>query len=79
MKDVNVTNLRQNLPEYLAQVEAGETLRVTVHGHVIAEICPPGSYVPEPEAIRARLRNSLVQFDDPLAPALPASDWSMNN
>lgn len=79
MKDVNVTNLRQNLPDYLAQVESGETLRITVHGHAIAEICPPRPSTLDPEAIRARLRNSLLRFDDPLAPALPAGEWAMNN
>ena len=79
MKDINVTNLRQNLPDYLAQVEAGETLRVTVHGRAIAEISPPGQYGQDPEVIRARLRSSMVRFDDPLAPALPAGEWTMNS
>jgi len=37
VKEVNVTALRQNLPNYLALVERGETVR----GRVIAEITPP--------------------------------------
>lgn len=37
---VNVTELRQNLPEYLARVQAGEALEVTVRGKVIARIVP---------------------------------------
>jgi len=78
MKDINVTNLRQNLPAYLAEVEAGETLRVTVHGRAIAEISPPGQHGQDSDAVRARLRNSLVRFDDPLAPALPADEWTMH-
>ncbi len=78
MKDVNVTLLRQNLPEYLAQVEAGETLRVTVHGRAIAEISPPSPYVDDASAARARLRNSLLRYDNPLEPVLPATDWNMN-
>lgn len=40
MAKVNVTELRQNLPEYLARVTAGEALEVTVRGKVIARIVP---------------------------------------
>ena len=40
MARVKVTELRQNLPEYLARVRAGEELEVTVHGRVIARIVP---------------------------------------
>ena len=32
MKQVNVTTLRQNLPDYLAMVVEGETLSVTLPG-----------------------------------------------
>lgn len=78
MKDVNVTMLRQNLPEYLAQVEAGETLRVTVHGRAIAEITPPSPIVDGADAARARLRGSLLHYDAPLEPALPSNEWDMN-
>lgn len=78
MKDVNITLLRQNLPDYLAQVEAGETLRVTVHGRAIAEISPPRPYVDEADVARARLRNSLLRYDAPLEPALPADEWNLH-
>jgi prevent-host-death family protein len=40
MAKVNVTQLRQNLPEYLAKVRAGEPVEVTVRGKVIARIVP---------------------------------------
>jgi prevent-host-death family protein len=40
MAKVKVTELRQNLPTYLARVEQGETLEVTVRGKVIARIVP---------------------------------------
>jgi len=40
MARVKVTELRQNLPEYLARVRAGEPVEVTVHGKVIARIVP---------------------------------------
>ncbi|MDP1931109.1 MAG: type II toxin-antitoxin system prevent-host-death family antitoxin [Gammaproteobacteria bacterium] len=77
MQDVNVTNLRQNLPEYLARVEAGETLRVTVHGRAIAEISPPSPLQDGAAAARIRLRNSVVRYDAPLTPVLPADEWDM--
>jgi len=40
MAKVKVTELRQNLPAYLARVRAGEALEVTVRGRVIARIVP---------------------------------------
>ena len=50
MSKVNVTELRQNLPDYLAEVRKGKELKVTVHGKVIARI------VPEPDAKDAARR-----------------------
>ncbi len=40
MSEVSITELRQNLPEYLAEVRKGKELKVTVHGKVIARIMP---------------------------------------
>ena len=40
MSEVKVTELRQNLPEYLAEVRKGKELKVTVRGKVIARIVP---------------------------------------
>ena len=40
MAKVNITQLRQNLPEYLARVRAGDSVEVTVRGKVIARIVP---------------------------------------
>ena len=40
MAKVKVTELRQNLPAYLARVQAGEAVEVTVRGRVIARIVP---------------------------------------
>lgn len=42
MPKVKVTELRQNLPAYLAEVRKGEEIEVTVHGKVIARIVPEG-------------------------------------
>lgn len=78
MKQVNVTTLRQNLPDYLALVAAGETLSVTLRGRVIAEITPPLPPGEESSAARARLRGSVVRFDAPFEPAIAADEWEMN-
>ena len=40
--EVNVTELRQNLPAYLAEVKAGKEIEVTSRGKVIARIVPGG-------------------------------------
>jgi prevent-host-death family protein len=52
MSEVNVTELRQNLPEYLADVKKGKELKITVHGKVIARIVPE---VDAKDAARKRL------------------------
>jgi prevent-host-death family protein len=78
MKDVSVTVLRQNLPEYLALVERGETLRVTVRGRAIAEITPAAPEKDEVVAVRARLRGSLLHYEQPLEPVIAPEEWDTN-
>lgn len=78
MSEVNVTTLRQHLPEYLARVERGERIRVTSRGRIIAEIAPPAPEPDATEAARARLKGSLLRYDQPFDPVLPADDWEMN-
>ncbi len=78
MPGVNVTSLRQHLPEYLARVARGERLSVTLRGRVIAEISPPTPPVDAAAAARGRLKGSLLRYDQPLEPVLPADDWDMN-
>lgn len=78
MKDVNVTELRQNLPEYLARVRRGERLRVTTRGRAIAEISPPSSSGDEAEAARARLRGSVLRYERPLDPVFGPEEWEVN-
>jgi prevent-host-death family protein len=40
MARVGVRELRQNLSVYLDRVKAGETLEVTEHGRVVAQLAP---------------------------------------
>ena len=43
MKEVNVTELRRNLPGYLTKVQRGDRIRVTSRGKAVAELAPPAS------------------------------------
>lgn len=78
MKMVKVTELRQNLPQYLARVRRGERIRVSSRGKAIAELAPPAATPAEVEAARKRLKGSVVQYDRPLDPATEAGDWEAN-
>ena len=78
MKEVNVTELRQNLPGYLAKVQRGERIRVTSRGKVIAELAPPTTSPDMVAAARARLRGSALRYERPLEPVVDASEWDMN-
>lgn len=78
MKDVKITELRQNLPAYLAKVKHGERLRVTSRGKVIAEISPPAATGAQIAAARKRLRGSVLRYDNPLEPVIDPSEWEVN-
>jgi prevent-host-death family protein len=77
-KDINVTELRQNLPAYLARVRKGERLRVTSRGKVIAELTPPAASKSESEEARKRLRGSVLRFDRPTDPVFDPEEWEVN-
>ncbi len=51
MLNVNVTELRNHLPEYLKRVKTGEEVAVTSHGKVIARLVPETD-----ESLEARRR-----------------------
>jgi prevent-host-death family protein len=65
--------LRNNTAELLRRVERGERLRITVHGHPVAELVPverPQAFVPFAEVVRD-LRGMLApgdRLDDDLRP-----------
>lgn len=70
MTAVNVTELRQRLPDYLKQVQQGQEIAVTVHGKTVARIVPDRRES-EREAARARLEalRGGVIVGDILAPS----------
>jgi prevent-host-death family protein len=75
--DVPQRQLRNNTAELLRRVEAGERLRITVHGHPVAELVPverTGPFVPFDEIVRElrglmraddRLDDELRELDEP--------------
>lgn len=78
MADVNVTELRQNLPSFLDRARRGERIRVTSRGTVIAEITGPKATEEEAELIRKHLRGAVVHYEAPAEPAYRPEDWSVN-
>ena len=63
MPKVKVTELRQNLPAYLARVRRGEEVEVTVHGKVIARIVPEVDRAAEARKWLRSLRGKAVIGD----------------
>jgi prevent-host-death family protein len=73
--DVPQRQLRNNTADLLRRVEAGERLRITVHGHPVAELVPVARadpFVPFDEIVRD-LRG-LMRADDRLDDELRALD-----
>lgn len=78
MTDVNVTDLRQNLPSYLDRARRGERIRVTSRGALIAEITAPKATEEEAELIREQMRGAVLRYESPTEPAHATEDWSIN-
>jgi prevent-host-death family protein len=78
MGNVKISELRQNLPAYLARVRRGERVQVTSRGKVVAELAPPSASRKDAEAARARLRGSLVRYDRPTEPVIAPDEWEAN-
>lgn len=78
MNDINVTELRQNLPAYLAKVRRGARVRITLHGKVIAEIIPPSTDKATEAAARERLQGSVTRYERPFDPVLATDEWDMS-
>lgn len=78
MKEVSVSELRQNLQAFLAKAKGGQIVRVTSHGRVIAELTPPRPGKDDAEQARKRLRGSVLKFKQPTSPAFSPDEWEMN-
>lgn len=78
MKHVSISHLRQHLPEFIALAARGQTVRITQRGKTVADLVPAVEQEDDPQAVRARLRASVLRYDAPLEPVLPAETWDMN-
>ena len=69
MNSVNVTELRQHLPDYLKQVQQGEEIAITLHGKTIARIVPDRNESKREAALKRleALRGTVI-VGDILAP-----------
>ena len=63
MIQVSVTDLRQHLPDYLKRVEAGEEIRITSRGRVVARIQPEQDSAEEARLWLESLRDSVTLGD----------------
>ena len=72
-KQVNVTELRQNLPQYLAKVAEGESFQITVNGRVVARL---EADVEESQRAKARIASYRAHsvVGDVLSPV--ELDWN---
>lgn len=73
--DIPQRDLRNHTADVLRRVERGERLRITVHGHPVAELAPLGQapvFVPRDELIRDF--SGLLVTGDPLEADLRDAD-----
>lgn len=78
MKEVSVTELRQNLQAFLARVERGQRLRITSRGRIVAEITPPAADPEQSTALRRRLLGSVIRYEGATDPTFESDEWEMN-
>jgi prevent-host-death family protein len=71
--DVNITELRQNLPTLIERVRKGQELRVTVRGRVVARIVPDRDDREAARAFLASLRGRC-RIGDIISPSGDAWD-----
>jgi antitoxin (DNA-binding transcriptional repressor) of toxin-antitoxin stability system len=78
LKEVNITELRQNLRAYLARARRGAHFRVASRGKVVAELSPPAAPKARVAAARARLKGSVRRYEPPLEPVTDPGEWRVN-
>lgn len=73
MREIGVRKLKASLSEVLRSVQAGEAIRVTVHGRPVAEIVPPRRHTFEQrlDELAAQGRLTRATNRGPLPPAPP--------
>jgi prevent-host-death family protein len=67
MPEVNVSELRNHLPEYLTRAETGEEILITRRGQVIARLAPFAGTRERAKQRLAKLR-ACARVDDVVSP-----------
>lgn len=63
MKEINVTEFRQHLPDYLKQVGRGEEIILTSHGKIIARVLPNADVAGQARDRLEALRGKMILDD----------------
>lgn len=68
MQKVNITELRNHLPKYLARSKAGETLEITSRGKVVALLAPPKEHCADSASRALEKLRSQCKVGDVVSP-----------
>lgn len=74
MKPVSIKQLRTRLSEYLRAVRSGETVLITDHDEVIAELRPPRRKSAAADHLQ-KLLDSLAARGEVIRASLPKGRW----
>ncbi len=74
MQQVNVTELRNHLPQYLQQVKKGLELQITSHGRSIARLVPERNDVEEAKDRLLKLKGTMILGD--ITEPVETVEWS---
>ncbi len=74
MQQVNVTELRNHLPQYLQQVKKGLELQITSHGRSIARLVPEQNDVAVAKARLLKLKGTMILGD--ITEPIETVEWS---
>ena len=74
MQQVNVTELRNHLPQYLQQVKKGLELQITSHGRSIARLVPERNAVEEAKDRLLKLKGTMILGD--ITESVETVEWS---
>lgn len=61
MKTTSIHEFEAHIDVYLREVQAGETVRVTDQGRVVAELCPPSEDQKQPATRHERYRHLVAR------------------
>jgi prevent-host-death family protein len=70
-----IRELKDNLSSYIRRVEAGERVRVTAHGRVVAELVPPGARASRASIGRWEELMAAGLLHPPVEAGDPFEDW----